>query len=58
MEANQVSVLQEKARGTYNRNKEIRRLARDGHNFAQIARRYSLTRQAIRAIVVKQFREV
>jgi len=55
MEAKQVSILQEKARGTHKRNEEIRKLADDGFNFAQIARRFALTRQAVRAIVVKSF---
>ena len=55
MEAKQVSILQEKARGTHKRNEEIRRLASDGFNFAQIARRFALTRQAVRAIVKKSF---
>jgi len=55
MEAKQVSILQEKARGTHKRNEDIRKLAKDGWNFAQIARRYSLSRQAVWAIVQKPF---
>jgi len=55
MEANKVSILQEKARGTFKRNEEIRKLANEGWSFAQIGRRFSLTRQAVRAIVVKPF---
>ena len=55
MNSKEASVLQEKARGTFKRNEEIRKLANEGNNFAQIARRFSLSRQAIRAIVHKSF---
>jgi len=55
MNSKEASQLQEKARGTHKRNEEIRRLAGEGQNFAQIARRYSLTRQAVRNIVKKPF---
>ena len=56
MNSKEASILQQKARGTYKRNEEIRKLASEGQNFAQIARRYSLTRQAVRAIVQKVFK--
>ena len=55
MNSKEASILQQKARGTYKRNEEIRQLAKDGWNFAQIARRYSMSRQAVRAIVQKVF---
>ena len=55
MNSKEASTLQEKARGTFKRNEEIRKLSSEGQNFAQIARRYSLTRQAVRAIVQKVF---
>jgi len=55
MKPKEMSILQEKARGTHRRNEDIRKLARGGFNFAQIARRYCLTRQAVRAIVKKSF---
>lgn len=57
MDSKEASILQEKARGTYKRNEEIRRLASEGRNFAEIARRFSLSRQAVRAIVKKSFCE-
>ena len=45
------SLLQQKAKGTFQRNKQIRQLAKDGENYAQIGRWFKLTRQSIRKIV-------
>ncbi len=51
MDRKTLSILQEKARGTYRRNEEIRNLSKHGWNNAQIARRFALSRQAVFAIV-------
>ena len=51
MNSQQASILQQKARGTYQRNEQIRQLARTGTNFAQLGRWFKLTRQSIRKIV-------
>lgn len=45
------SILHQKANGTYERNQQIRKLASDGENYAQIGRWFKLSRQAIRIIV-------
>ena len=51
MEVKRLSILHQKAKGTYLRNQQIRKLCRDGENMAQIGRLFRLSRQAVRAIV-------
>ena len=52
MEKKKLSILHQKAKGTYHRNQQIRWLANDGSgNYAQIGRWFHLSRQAIRKIV-------
>jgi len=45
------SIIQQQARGTYQRNQQIRKLFNNGANMAEIGRWFKLTRQAIRRIV-------
>lgn len=51
MNSKALSILQQKAKGTYRRNEQIRLLAKDGENFASLGRMFKLSRQAVRAIV-------
>lgn len=51
MDSKELSILHQKAKGTYQRNQQIRGLAMDGENYAQIGRWFNLSRQAIRKIV-------
>jgi len=51
MEAKRLSITHQKAKGTYQRNQQIRKLFRDGENMAQIGRWFKLTRQAVRKII-------
>jgi len=51
MDSKEFSILHQKARGTYQRNQQIRKLYRDGENMAQIGRWFKLSRQAVRGIV-------
>ena len=46
-----MSALLQKAKGTYERNQQIRKLASAGENYAQIGRWFKLSRQAVRKIV-------
>jgi len=46
-----LSIIHQKAMGTYERNQDIRKLAKEGLNYARIGRRYKITRQAARDIV-------
>jgi len=45
------SIIQQKAKGKYDRNEQIRLLAKNGSNYAEIGRLFNLTRQAVRKIV-------
>ncbi len=47
------SVIQQKARGTYDRNQQIRKLYLAGVivNMAELGRIYKITRQAVRKII-------
>lgn len=45
------SILHQMARGTYERNQQIRILHKSGENMAQIGRWFKLSRQAVRDIV-------
>jgi len=51
MEKKKLSILLQKARGTYLRNQQIRKLYQEGENMAQIGRMFKLKRQTIRHIV-------
>ena len=51
MEATRLSITHQKAKGTYQRNQQIRKLFQDGESMAQIGRWFHLSRQAVRYIV-------
>ena len=51
MDTKRRSITQQKARGTYQRNQQIRTLFTSGENMAQIGRWFKLPRQVIRKIV-------
>jgi len=51
MDSKELSILHQKARGTYERNQQIRKLYHGGENMAKIGRWFKLSRQAIRDIV-------
>jgi len=52
MDKTALSILHQKAKGTYKRNEYIRKLfSQDGENYAEIGRQFHITRQAIRKIV-------
>ena len=51
MDKKRFSILHQKATGTYERNQQIRKLAQEGVNYAQLGRMFKLTRQAARKIV-------
>ena len=46
-----LSILRQKQAGTYERNKQIRKLYEDGVNMANLGRMFKITRQGIRSIV-------
>jgi Mor family transcriptional regulator len=48
-----LSIIQQKARGTYQRNQQIRQLVSNGENMAQVGRWFKLSRQAVRQIVAQ-----
>lgn len=55
MDKKQRSLVQQKAKKTYQRNRYIRWLYSQGEeNMAQIGRQYGLTRQAIRKIISEE----
>jgi len=51
MEAKRLSITHQKAKGTYQRNQQMRRLFAEGESYAQIGRWFKITRQAVRKIV-------
>ncbi len=54
MNTAQRSIIQEKARGTYNRNEYIRFCYTKNDNMSEIARQFHMSRQAIRKIVMRR----
>jgi len=51
MEAKRLSITLQKAKGTYQRNQQMRKLFFDGASYAEIGRWFNLTRQAVRKII-------
>jgi DNA-binding NarL/FixJ family response regulator len=51
MDKTRLSIIHQKATGTYQRNQQIRRLVREGESMAQVGRWFNLPRQTIRRIV-------
>lgn len=53
MNSTQRSTIQEKAKGTYQRNQSIRLLYAEYGNMAELGRQFKLSRQAIRKIIMR-----
>lgn len=51
MDKIKLSILQQKAHGTFKRNELIRQMKRQGENMAEIGRQFRLSRQQVRIIV-------
>tara|TARA_Y100000310_G_scaffold280251_1_gene299844 strand:- start:23 stop:193 length:171 start_codon:yes stop_codon:yes gene_type:complete len=51
MNQRRLSITHQKAKGTYQRNQQIRKLFHDGDNMAEIGRWFKLSRQAVRKII-------
>jgi len=51
MDKKRLSIIHQKAKGTYQRNQQIRQLEKEGENMAQIGRWFKISRQAVRYIV-------
>jgi len=51
MDKKRLSITHQKAKGTFERNQQIRALFKSGENMAQIGRWFKITRQAVRKIV-------
>ena len=51
MDTKRLSITHQKAKGTYQRNQQIRKLFQEGESMAQVGRWFKLSRQAVRKIV-------